>query len=183
MEARGNTASSACRGRSRHARGRYIARGAADGSSAGYRADGHAGLVPCGECGRGAPPAVELRRGPPGCTRHFAPGAKVYCTPIYHYWSDSLVVIVRHRGSHRYATMVVRRQWLADVRIELVYSPHVVREMRRVVLAGLPDDATEYRRRLEAIPWNGTPEGRQRAQEYVAAIRARDEHSDHRPGE
>jgi hypothetical protein len=124
------------------------------------------------------PGDVEVRRG----TRHFAPGAKVYCTPIYYYWSDSLVVVGRHRGSHRYATLVVRRQWLTNIHIELVYSSHVIRETRRVVLVGLPDDATEYRRRLESILWDGTPEGRQRAQEYVAKMLARDELPDHRPG-
>jgi hypothetical protein len=101
----------------------------------------------------------------------------------YHYWSDSLIVVGRHRGSHRYATMVIHRQWLTNVRIELVYSPHVVREMRRAVLEGLPDDATEYRRRLEVILWDGTPEGKQRAQAFVAGMHARDEFLDHRPGE
>jgi hypothetical protein len=78
--------------------------------------------------------------------------------------------------------MVVHRQWLTNVRIELVCSRHVVREMRRVVLEGLSDDATQDRCRLEAILWDGTPEGKQRAQAFVAGMRARDDLLDHRPG-
>lgn len=67
---------------------------------------------------RVGPGGGEVRRG----TRHFAPGAKVYCAPLS-YGPDHLIVVGHHRGSHRYATLVVRRRWLTDWRVELVYSP------------------------------------------------------------
>ena len=56
------------------------------------------------ETGRG-PGGREIGRG----TKHFPPGAKVYCSPPL--WGDGyerIRVVGRHRGSHRYVTMVVR---------------------------------------------------------------------------
>ena len=75
---------------------------------------------PYGEGGK------ETRRG----TKHFPPGAKVYCFPAL--WADayeSVKVVGRHRGSHRYVTMIVESRWLINRRADLVYSPHVIFEL------------------------------------------------------
>jgi hypothetical protein len=69
----------------------------------------------------------ETRRG----SKHFQPGAKVYCFPPL--WGDgyqNVKVVGRHRGSHRYVTMVIDSQYLTNWRVELVYGPYVTREMK-----------------------------------------------------
>ena len=66
-----------------------------------------------------------MRRG----TKHFSPGAKVYC--FHALWGDGyehVQVVGRHRGSHRYFKMIVSSRYLINWRVELVYSPHVIRE-------------------------------------------------------
>jgi len=63
-------------------------------------------------------------------TKHFAPGAKVYCSRAL--WGDGyekVQVIGRHRGSHRFVKMIVSSKYLTNWRVELVYSPHVIREL------------------------------------------------------
>ncbi len=62
-------------------------------------------------------------------TKHFKPGAKVYVVSFYLGGSETLVVVGRHRGSHRYVTMALPTECLANPRAELVYSPHIIREI------------------------------------------------------
>ncbi|HVF85274.1 MAG TPA: hypothetical protein VM821_04785 [Abditibacteriaceae bacterium] len=69
---------------------------------------------------------LETRSG----TKHFAPGAKVYV--VYFYWGmggETLTVVGRHRKSHRYITLSMRSKYLVNWRVELVYSPHVIKEI------------------------------------------------------
>lgn len=69
------------------------------------------------------PGGAERRRG----TKHFQPGAKVYCFPAL--WGDDyedVQVVGRHRATHRYVTMIVPSRWLTNWRVELVYSPYVI---------------------------------------------------------
>jgi hypothetical protein len=68
----------------------------------------------------------ETRRG----SKHFAPGAKLYCFPAL--WGDGykqIQVIGRHRATHRYVKMIVNEKWLTNWRVQLAYSPHVIREL------------------------------------------------------
>jgi hypothetical protein len=69
------------------------------------------------------PGGNETQRG----TKHFAAGAKVYVRGTVGSGADRQVeVIGHHRGSLRYATMIVRPSWLTHWRVQLVYSPHVI---------------------------------------------------------
>jgi hypothetical protein len=70
------------------------------------------------------PGGMEKRPG----TKHFPAGAKVYI--LHHFWGmggEQVTVVGRHRGSHRYVTMIISSEWLANWRAELVYSPHIIR--------------------------------------------------------
>jgi hypothetical protein len=99
---------------------------------------------PYGEGGR------ETRRG----TKHFAPGTRVYCYPPL--WGDGyekIKAVGRHRGSRRYATMIVDSRWLTDWRARLVYSPTVI-----AALAGT---------------WDGPSRSRELAETLVASMRSR----------
>ncbi len=63
-------------------------------------------------------------------TKHFPAGAKVHIINVY--WGmagESLTVVGRHRGSHRYVTMDLPTSCLTNLRIELVYSPHVISQI------------------------------------------------------
>lgn len=63
--------------------------------------------------------------------KHFPAGAKMYCFPPL--WGDGyqrIKVIGRHRGSHRYATMIVERKHLTNWRAKLVYSPFVREQLK-----------------------------------------------------
>ena len=95
------------------------------------------------------PGGVEVKRG----SKHFAPGAKLYCDraswgAVYY---DQIQVVGHHRASHRYVTMIVSSSWLTNWRVELAYSPYVIR-------AFWPR-------------WDGTAEGKERAQEIVDMMR------------
>jgi hypothetical protein len=96
------------------------------------------------------PGGREIRRG----SKHFAPGAKLYCYPAL--WGDGyeqIQVIGRHRGTHRYVKMIVNEKWLTNWRVQLAYSPHVIRELWPA--------------------WDGTKRSRERAQEIVDFMTAR----------
>lgn len=72
------------------------------------------------------PGGVEKRRG----TRQFAPGAKVYV--FSYFWGEGgevVTVVGRHRKSKRYITLSMKAIHLANWRAELVYSPHVIRQI------------------------------------------------------
>ena len=109
--------------------------------------------------------AAETRRGPGGWeigrgTKHFPPGAKVYCSPSL--WGDGyerIKVVGRHRGSHRYVAMVVRAAWLTNWRAQLVYSPRVIRTLTP--------------RWRDRPLWDGSAEAKAWAEESVRALRAR----------
>jgi hypothetical protein len=96
---------------------------------------------PAGEGGQ------EWRRG----TKHFAPGAKVYCLPAQ--WGDgyeSIVVIGRHRGSRAWVTMVIEAAWVTNWRAQVVYAPAALRRIQQATtLAGRrnwtgEDEAKQY---------------------------------------
>jgi hypothetical protein len=96
------------------------------------------------------PGGIETRRG----LKHFSPGARVHCFPPL--WGDGyekVKVVGRHRGSHRYVTMIVPSRLLTRWRAQLVYSPHVV-----AALEG---------------HWDGTPRSRERAETLAEAMRLR----------
>ena len=64
--------------------------------------------------------------------RHFSPGTKVWVLPAQ--WGDGwekAMVIGRHRGSKRFARIVVSLGHLEAFRVEGVYSPAVQRELTR----------------------------------------------------
>jgi len=72
------------------------------------------------------PGGAETRRG----TKHFTAGAKVYC--VLFFWNGPLTsvdVVGHHRGSHRFVRMVVRHEWLTNLKVELVYSPYVIGQL------------------------------------------------------
>lgn len=90
-----------------------------------------------------------VRRG----TKHFAPGAKVFVFDFY--WGmggEQVTVVGRHRKSKRYITLTMRTAHLANWRAELVYSPHVIRQVLEYgEFAGLPRGGAESRARAERI--------------------------------
>jgi hypothetical protein len=89
------------------------------------------------------PGGAEVRAG----TAHFAPGAKVYCFPPL--WGDgyeNIRVVGRHRGSHRWVTMIVRSAWITSWRAKLVYSPSVLDR-----LSGFWDETEASKERAQAI--------------------------------
>lgn len=97
------------------------------------------------------PGGAERRKG----TKHFQPGAKVYCFPAR--WGDGyedIQVVGRHRATHRYVTMVVPSRWLTNWRVDLVYSPYVIS-----ALDGY---------------WDGTAASKLLAHDIVDACRARE---------
>lgn len=94
------------------------------------------------------PGGAEMKRG----SKHFAPGAKLYCDRGgIGGWYDQIQVVGHHRASHRYVTMIVSSSWLTNWRVELAYSPYVIR-------AFWPR-------------WDGTAEGKERAQRIVDMMR------------
>src|SRR5436305_749985 len=63
-------------------------------------------------------------------TRHFAPGAKLYCFPIR--WGDGgdrLRVLGKHRGAPKLVQMVIPSKLLTDWRVKQILDPRIVREM------------------------------------------------------
>ncbi len=68
-------------------------------------------------------------------------------------------MVGRHRGSHRYVTMVVRAAWLTNWRAQLVYSPRVIRALTP--------------RWRDRPLWDGSDEAKAWAEEAVRILRAR----------
>ena len=76
------------------------------------------------------PGGVEIRRG----TKLFAPGAKVHVLRLFWHSDrklDQLTVVGRHRKSHRFITTTMANRHLANWRVELIYSPYVVEQLRQ----------------------------------------------------
>lgn len=102
------------------------------------------------------PGGRDIRRG----SKHFAPGARLYCYPAL--WGDGyerIQVIGRHRATHRYVKMIVSEKWLTNWRVQLVYSPHLIRELWPA--------------------WDGTEGSRQKAQNIADSMiqRSMEEHA------
>ncbi|UXI67143.1 hypothetical protein [Tahibacter amnicola] len=74
------------------------------------------------------PGGIEKRPG----TKLFAPGGKAYV--IGFFWGgggETVTVVARHRKSKRYVTASMPSAHLANWRAELVYSPHVIRQIEK----------------------------------------------------
>jgi hypothetical protein len=82
-------------------------------------------------------------------SKHFAPGAKLYFLHVMGYQGGDpqLELVGRHRGSHRFVTMIVSLSWLENWRVNLVYSPQVAKELHPY--------------------WDGTPASKAKAESYV----------------
>jgi hypothetical protein len=100
-------------------------------------------------------PDGELRLG----TRHFAPGAKLYCFP--NQWGDGgekLRVLGRHRGGGpKLIEMIVATKWLTNWRVQEVFHPHVVHAMK-----------------AHSRGWNNTEDSRETAGKMAASYSSRD---------
>lgn len=91
------------------------------------------------------PGRSEIKHG----SKHFAPGAKLYPFLVIGSVPHAQIQVVgRHRGSHRYVTMIIRTAWLTNWRVDLVYSPHVISEVWPA--------------------WDSTEKSKARAEEFVA---------------
>lgn len=91
----------------------------------------------------------EIRRG----TKHFSPGAKVYCFPVQ--WGDGyrkIKVIGRPRGTTRYIFVVISSARVTNWRLDKVYAPHVKRLM------------------LENRGWDDSEKSRQEIEEMALAL-------------
>lgn len=97
-------------------------------------------------------PEGEMRLG----TKHFAPGAKLYCFPKE--WGDDgekLRVLGRHRGGGpKLVEIVVATKWLTNWRVQQVFQPHVVRAME-----GRWDATERSRRDAERMVESYTADG------------------------
>lgn len=70
--------------------------------------------------------ARETKKG----TKHFSPGAKVYCfPPLWGDGYDQIKVIGYHKGTRgrKLVTMIISSSWVENRRAELVYSPAIIR--------------------------------------------------------
>lgn len=95
------------------------------------------------------PGGEEKRRG----TKKFAPGAKVFV--YYFFWRsghEKVTVIGRHRKSHRYISVIMPSRHLANWRAELVYSPHIAKQICEFgEFAGQPANSEKCRIRAREI--------------------------------
>lgn len=74
------------------------------------------------------PGGTETKHG----TKHFSPGAKVYCFPAQ--WGDGydqIIVIGRHRRSRKFKTMIISSSWVENWRAKVVYNPEVIRRIEK----------------------------------------------------
>ena len=105
------------------------------------------------------PGGNETRRG----TKHFAPGAKIYCFPVL--WGDGyekIDVVGRHRGSHRFVRMVISSEWLTNWRAQLVYSLFLIEQFDGIW--GEPESVWRWKAK--------SPEGH--VNEYVEMMKERE---------
>lgn len=97
------------------------------GVSTGQTESGWCAVANMGAINAFGPDGSQIREG----SKHFLPGTKLYV--ISHFWGmagEVSMVLGRHRSSKRYVKMVVTSSWLVNWRAELVYSPHIVSELR-----------------------------------------------------
>jgi hypothetical protein len=71
------------------------------------------------------PGSKEIRRG----TRKFHGGAKVYIVDAYWGMAGENVTVIGHYRGKEYITCVVRNLHLENLRVELVYSPAVIKRI------------------------------------------------------
>lgn len=112
------------------------------------------------------PGRQELRAG----TKHFAPGAKVYL--IEFFWGmggESVTVVGRHRRSHRYLTLTIRSAWVVNWRVELVYSPFVIRAIQQHPSTYAP---SQQLAQSTDTGWMGSPEAKAKAEAIIAGLQA-----------
>lgn len=84
--------------------------------------------------------------------KYFAPGAKLYFRHIVGFRNERIdepviEVVGRHRRSHRYIRVIMRAAWVENWRVDLVYSPTVIR--------------------LLAPKWDGSEASKAEAEEYL----------------
>ena len=92
------------------------------------------------------PGGVELWHG----TKHFSPGTRLYC-PGYPLHDDGRIrVYGRHRNGGRFVDMIVRSEWLINVRVKAVYDPKVI---RRATLDGIVPSPMDEAARLDLEEW------------------------------
>lgn len=103
-------------------------------------------------------------------TKHFRPGAKVYCfPPLWGDGYDKIRVIGHHRKSNELVTMVIRSKWVENRRAELVYSPAIIRRFE-----GRWDGSLKSRMLAEELAGSDFVSRRKRAvvMNYLALILA-----------
>lgn len=64
-------------------------------------------------------------------TSHFSPHTKVYCFPPL--WGDgyeNIKVIGRHRGSNKYACIIMPSKLITNWRLQKVYRPYILKVMK-----------------------------------------------------
>ena len=59
------------------------------------------------------------------------------------------MVIGRHRGSHKFVTMIINSEWITNWRAKVVYNPEVLRRLR---------EATFARDEVKARTWSSKKE-------------------------
>lgn len=71
--------------------------------------------------------AVQGRSG----TKHFLPGETIAILDIYPNDNDRGIVLGRHRETHYYIEIVMRRKWLTNFRTELIDHPVVIGRLKK----------------------------------------------------
>lgn len=106
-------------------------------------------------------------------TKHFSAGAKVHVVNVYTgMGGESLTVVGRHRGSHRYVTMDLATSCLTNLRVELVYSPHLISQINAhwwMYKADKkePDESDTH--------WGGSEESKRIAEDWCAVLKSTSE--------
>ena len=110
------------------------------------------------------PGGVEKRRG----TKQFAPGAKVYIVNFNRGFRANITVIGRQRKSHRYITLITEPKWLVNWRVELVYSPYVLKALlgSECYMPAPPRSIFPWKHQLQP-DWPGSPAAKALAEHYI----------------
>ena len=93
----------------------------------------------------------ELKRG----TKHFRPGAKVYI--VQEGWDENAEVVGHSRGGRR-IKIWLRRAYLENFRVELVYSPAVIKRLTNYRSGWSNDNGREF------VSWLGDEESKVKAE-------------------
>jgi hypothetical protein len=100
---------------------------------------------PFGEGGK------ETKRG----TKHFAPGARVYCLPAVFmgFGGEPFLAVGRHRKSGRFISLLIRREWVTNLRAKLVYHPEVLRRIDEAIAANERGMGRPWKTREDVERW------------------------------